>query len=1400
MRSHFNSVMFIFFTLLAPSMFGFRTTDPKLKANAQQWMHEQPVRFIENKGQLADMNGKPVPFVLFKTHAPGMDMYITEQGLTYVFLKAEEKEHDTLVPSTMTLDGENKRVKWSRIDMFLKNASVKKENIIKEGKSDDFSQYFLGHCPEGITDVHTYEKITIKEIYPGIDWVFYNAESKGFKYDFVVHPGSDPKQIKLIYRSEEKLDINEQGDIQIKTSYGTLTENAPISYSENTKKNITSYFSKTKVNPCNAGGIGRGFETEIAFELATLNFKHETIIIDPQLVWATFYGGGSIWNGITALDCDQSGNVFATGYFYSASFPTANPGGGAYFQGTFVGSQNPIILKFSNTGVLIWATYYGAGLEIGNSICVDPFGNIFVTGLASSALFPVFNPGGGAYFQVSTFNRYAFILKFNNTGVRLWATVYGGTNHWNSGNSICTDPAGNVFVTGWTLATNFPVLNPGGGAYFQAAKGANAEDSFILKFSNTGVRIWATHYGGDWNDIGNSICADPNGNVFVTGSTLNGGGVSFPVLNPGGGAYFQPINGSQTDGFFLKFSNTGVLLWATHYGGAGGSGVGYTVRSDKNGNIFAMGTASNLNNTALLNPGGGAYYQPASGGIFIVKFNNAGVLLWATRYGGSTGERLNNEYDHIVIDNCNNVYVSFLTISTDVTIQNSCYTGYNDNSYNGPTGTSYPGGDGVITKFTNSGVLLWSTYFGGSGNDHRDALALDKNGNLFVGGEWTEFNGSSVNNATYPVTNPGGGAYYDATFNGGGTDYEGAFMSKFIPPTLTLAPTATASGCGCTGTATVTAAGGCVGSYNYKWYNNSWAKIGNTQNISNLCAGNYRVIVSDTINCSIDTTFVTVPASGSSLTITSVQTNVCSASCNGSATITPGGGTTPYTYLWSNGVSNQIATGLCAGAYSATITDAGSCTAVYNINIIQSPAMLLSTSSQWSCASNTATANINVANGSSPYTYLWSNTQTTQMAGGLNTGTYTITVTDKYGCTTSQTLSVNAQPLVIGISKTNIACNSGGNVNNGTLTANVSTGGAWPYTYSWSNGFTGQYQGAVGPGTYTVTITGSNGCTATSSATITSTSTANAAFTQSPNGTVCIGTTVNFTNAGTTGTYVWTLTPPAPAPAVSGTTLNYAYTFLSAGTYSISHQVTTGACTNTVGSTVIVINCSAGPTVTATGSSMCPGACATVNSSGAGGTSPYTYSWSNGSTTQNINPCPVSTSTYTVTIRDSGGSTSTSTAVVTVHPAVTVLITPTNINCSGASTGSAAAAGSGGSSPYTYNWSGGVPGTGFQVSGLSTGTYTVTITDNKGCTSTSTTTITSPPPLSGQFTKGTSNCIGCGCKEWLMVNATGGSSPYSYSWPYGYANRYKSQLCPGAYNINIVDKNGCSVNINLTTP
>ncbi|MBI2268822.1 MAG: hypothetical protein HYU69_00530 [Bacteroidetes bacterium] len=137
-------------------------------------------------------------------------------------------------------------------------------------------------------------------------------------------------------------------------------------------------------------------------------------------------------------------------------------------------------------------------------------------------------------------------------------------------------------------------------------------------------------------------------------------------------------------------------------------------------------------------------------------------------------------------------------------------------------------------------------------------------------------------------------------------------------------------------------------------------------------------------------------------------------------------------------------------------------------------------------------------------------------------------------------------------------------------------------------------------------------------------------------------------------------------------------------------------------------------------------------------------------------------------------------------------------------TGSVSVTISNGSGPYTYSWSTGVSAIStfatYQFNGITAGSYTITVTDAGSCISTVTAVIISPSALAGQFVKGTANCAGCGCKEWIMTTATGGTTPYTYTWSDGYINRYKNQLCPGNYTINIKDKNGCGINVNLTVP
>ncbi|MFO0357609.1 MAG: SBBP repeat-containing protein, partial [Sphingobacteriaceae bacterium] len=577
--------------------------------------------------------------------------------------------------------------------------------------------------------------------------------------------------IKLIYEGDKPLKLQADGSISIKTKLGTLTEAKPYTYEEGNNNEIAS---KYKLTPINKN------KTLLEFNLANHN-TNNTLIIDPQLNWGTFFGGTG-FDGPTSIETDNLGNIYIAGYTYSMSFPTWNPGGGAYYDATYNGGAGDVLIsKFSNNGNLLWSTFYGgSNMDWAFFITCDNIGNVFLTGITRSNNFPILNPGGGAYFQgANAGSTDVFVLKFSNTGVRLWSTYYGGSDD-EEGYSITCDNVGNVFVTGYTNSTNTPTLNPGG-SYFQGTiSGIGSNDAFILKFSNTGVLLWSTYYGGSFDEEGFSIACDNVGNLFVTGGTFS---TNFPTLNPGGGAYFQGANSGNKDVFILKFSNTGVLLWSTYYGGSAFE-EGYSIICDNTGNVFISGQTFSTN-FPTLNPGGGAYFQGANSGngdAFILKFSNTGTQLWATYYGGSNIEGFNS-YDNLAVDACGNLYVSFHTESTNtptLSSQSSC-GGFNDNSL---TGTR----DQFLIKFTNTGQRLWATYVGGDGVDFRSPIATYNVGNLFLSGEW----GYVTNNATYPLANPGGGAYYDPTFNGG----EDGFIMKFtpIPPTYSQSQT-NSSGC-----------------------------------------------------------------------------------------------------------------------------------------------------------------------------------------------------------------------------------------------------------------------------------------------------------------------------------------------------------------------------------------------------------------------------------------------------------------------------------------------------------------------------------------------------------------------------------------------------------------------------
>ena len=762
----------------------------------------EPAGFIENNGQITDMNGDAANHVLFVSQLPHLDIFITETGITFLFKEKIPKDKS----------GKYQKYNWQRVDLELKNAIISRQQVKKENPCICSYKYYTAQSANEIIS-NNFGYLIFSNIYPGIDWELIQTENAGFKYNFIIHPYADPNQIQLNYHSALPVELNDAGEIVVKSNTGVLQEFAPVSYYQGSGEIISSSFKQ------NSQEIN---QTKFCYQLEQYDAS-ETIIIDPELYWATYYGGNKeeCFNSVTT---DNSGNLILVGWTDSPNFPVLTAG--TFYQGTKSANEDAMIVKFSPDEERLWATFYGGNEEDwAYSVTVDETGNIFVSGETVSSNFPVYN--AGTFYQGAlNGDEDVFILKFDNDGNRLWATYYGGDKK-EGGFSITHDASGNIFVTGYTESTDFPKLNAG--TFYQSTM-AGIQDAFILKFSNTGTRLWATYYGGNLYDAGNSIASDASGNIFITGDTKSS---TFPVYNSG--TYYQPLMAGDTDLFILKFSNTGSRLWATYYGGSSAD-YGHSIITDNYDNIYLAGWTES---TDLPVQDMGNYFQAANAGSYdgyLLKFENDGTRLLSSYFGGNGREDL-NKWDALASDQCGNIYFVLTSFSDDMPVYDAGCSSYYDAVYDGF-------GDLFITRFTNDNLITWATYYGYDNEDLNACIGISQlDGNsLYMTGQYNEYDPG----AAVPLVNPGGLAFYDGTHN---NDDE-AFISKFIPVPLSIATT-NSNICACADSATATPSCG-VAPYAYLWTDGQ-----TTQTAIDLCAGTYDVIVTDA-DCNIDTATITI--------------------------------------------------------------------------------------------------------------------------------------------------------------------------------------------------------------------------------------------------------------------------------------------------------------------------------------------------------------------------------------------------------------------------------------------------------------------------------------------------------------------------------------------------------------
>ena len=566
--------------------------------------------------------------------------------------------------------------------------------------------------------------------------------------------------------------------------------------------------------------------------------------------------------------------------------------------------------------------------------------------------------------------------------------------------------------------------------------------------------------------------------------------------------------------------------------------------------------------------------------------------------------------------------------------------------------------------------------------------------------------------------------------------------------------TATATTCGLSnGAATATVAGG-TPPYSYLWSNNA-----TTGTATALAAGTYTVTITDANQCTLTQSTSIAPSSAPAIANTNIQNLTCAGAGNGSIAIQVSGGVQPYTYQWSNNVSTtNNASSLNAGNYTVTITDQSGCTtsATYSVTSPANITVQLISSQNVDCYGDaTGALQIAASGGTGTLNYTWSNGGNGAGIAALTAGSYSVTVTDQNNCTAQQTYNIS-QP-ASALTSVTTANNTSCGLNNGTALT-TPAGGTAPYKYLWSTGSNAAQINNLASGTYTVIVSDFLNCSVTQSATV-QPSTAVAIQNTSQSNVTC--------NGGNDG---------AASVAVSGGIAPYTYQWtggqstasiqnLNAGSYTVIITDQEG-CTETTSFTItqpaaIVVTLPATQTV-------CELQNTTVAPQITGGTAPYQYLWSDGSTQDTLSVNPSTGSNYLLTVTDDNGCTASATTAINIYPQLTLAAFNSYSVCEN-STVSLTANVSGGNGVYTYNWDNGASSN-KTYSKLFTASATVSLTVSDGCNYTTSASVpvnVVPNPVIIFTAENTAGCIP------LTVNFTDSSQAVAgsvYTWNTGAGN------------------------------
>jgi len=578
------------------------------------------------------------------------------------------------------------------------------------------SNYFIGNDPnKWCTSIPHYAKVRYRDVYPGIDLVYYGNQ-QDLEYDLVVQPGANPTTARVLFEGATGVRLDASGNVVVTVANGELSLHHPHIYQEH--DGIQTEVSGRYVLQGDNG---------VGFALGTYNTAR-ALTIDPVLSYSTYLGGG-LTDVPSAIAVDPTGAAYVTGYTKSVNFPVT-PG---VFQPTHPGTvcgndvlaapcDQVFIAKINPAGTaLLYCTYLGGriasaqnqGGERATAITVDSQGNALLTGWTHSTDFPTSaalqpnNKGLGD----------GFLTKLNSAGSGLVFSTYLGGSGSEAASALAVDLLGNSYVA---------LLNDGGPDLPTSSTShrvfGNNKGTLVLKVTPAGSALLYSAVIGA--TTANAIAVDSVGAAYLAGQADETG---FPTVNA-----IQPtFHGVFVDAFVTKIDPAGTsLVYSTYLGGSGSDTV-FGIAVDQGGSAYLAGatTSSDFPTTS------GAFQlyrqavEEARANNFVAKLSSSGTTLAYSTYLLSSppaGDALCG----IAVDGIGEATVVGSTSNPDFPVSEAIQPYYAGRTV---AFGEQEDSDAYVIKLNSVGTAaLYSTFLGGNRRDLGNSVALDSAGNAYV--------------------------------------------------------------------------------------------------------------------------------------------------------------------------------------------------------------------------------------------------------------------------------------------------------------------------------------------------------------------------------------------------------------------------------------------------------------------------------------------------------------------------------------------------------------------------------------------------------------------------------------------------------------------------------------------